>query len=894
MASSGSGSGPAADEHLLALLRAIRLRQAAPDAVASGIADTVEALRRPEEAAHQALPPGETHEALPPGRTPPSLPALPSHHDDDVRAGQQLRPRWASSTPEQIGAVTPVELPGGSGGTPGSGARSGSPPGTDVPLADSPGSVARPADSPGSVAQPADPPGSLARPAGKPGLGPSALAGGDSADRPESGSFGHSGSVETGAEGSGGTAAPGRSFWEHSRARPVPPAFKRGPARSGPDKFGGGEGAPASGPVTGGEGGSVAGSEGVGRAASSSGARRPAWTPLIDPTRASGRELPAETVTPESGSDDLGELLDSASVDHPESPTLDDGYEHGLSGHEGVLERDSRARWTGGGSAPVGDDVEPAPPGSGPFFARERRRGSAYPSTGSGSEARETSGREPAITDGEALTPDEVGRYADVEAVGKPSRNRFAGLGGKRGESGVRPVVEPSLMEGTEVETGPRPEWALGSGARADRVRNEGGSLRGESGAHATRAGAPAPRLPGFDMPHVMPPMVARARSAAGDGMDPADDALLRETQRLLSTSLTFAGGPVEVAERLRSALMQAHPSLMEALPGGPRTRTGQLARALTWLVHHLDRPPALVEGTGKLGMALAACGVEPAQLQLVGAALAEAMRAGMAPGQWRQDFDLAWRSTWQHAYEWIAHGMARAAHEPLVWDATVVEHDLRRPDLAVVRLQPTLPMPFRPGQFARVRVAELPQIWRPYSLAGAPRRDDLIELHVRAKTITGVSGTLVHRTKVGDHVALAPAEGAMALPADPGRNLLMIAGDTGVAPLKALLAELADTGDERSAVLFWGVRDLGELYDIEEIAELARLARRATVVPVVSEGDPGPYASGLVTDAVAAYGEWSDHEVYLAGPPLMLAVTSAALHQLGVAPERIHHDPPE
>jgi NAD(P)H-flavin reductase len=94
--------------------------------------------------------------------------------------------------------------------------------------------------------------------------------------------------------------------------------------------------------------------------------------------------------------------------------------------------------------------------------------------------------------------------------------------------------------------------------------------------------------------------------------------------------------------------------------------------------------------------------------------------------------------------------------------------------------------------------------------------------------------------------------------------------------------------------VLFWGVRTLDELYDIEEIAEIARAARRTTVVPVISEGEAGPYASGLVTDAVAAYGEWSKHEVYLAGPPVMLAATSAALHQLGVQAEHIHHDAPE
>jgi NAD(P)H-flavin reductase/hemoglobin-like flavoprotein len=376
--------------------------------------------------------------------------------------------------------------------------------------------------------------------------------------------------------------------------------------------------------------------------------------------------------------------------------------------------------------------------------------------------------------------------------------------------------------------------------------------------------------------------------------MDPADDELLRETQRLLSTSLTFAGGPTEVAERFRDALRQAHPALIAALPGGERSQTEQLALGLIWLVHSLDDPPMLVAGCGQLGAALAECGIAPQQLQLVGAALAEAMRAGMAPGQWRQEFDRAWRSTWQHVYEWILHGETLASYQPTAWTAVVVRHEVRRPDLAVIRLRPYLPMPFRPGQYARIEVPGQPGIWRPYSLTGEPHRDNIVELHVRAKTQAGVSGTLVYRTKVGDTVRLSRPEGAMGLPEPAERDLLLIAGDTGVVPLKAMLTELAATEDPRSAVLFWGVRNSDELYDIAEITEIARGARRATVVPVISEGAPGPYASGLVTDAVAAYGEWSNHEVYLAGPPPMLAATSAALRRLGVHPGHIHHDAAE
>jgi NAD(P)H-flavin reductase/hemoglobin-like flavoprotein len=482
------------------------------------------------------------------------------------------------------------------------------------------------------------------------------------------------------------------------------------------------------------------------------------------------------------------------------------------------------------------------------FFGRPKRAGQTGPAESRGADAEPKTG--------------ELELPTEIDEVGRPSRNLFAGL------TPVRKQPPSPMPE----EPGPipeRPPWAKGE---------------------PQHGGSQGHRVPTPEMPHVAP---GRRRYAEADGMDPADDALLRETQRLLSTSLTFAGGPDEVAARFREALLQAHPTLIAALPGGEPTQTELLSRGITWLVHHLDRPPVLVDGCAKLGAALDACGVSPDELRMVGPALAQAIRAGMPPGAWRQDFDLAWRSTWQHAYEWIRHGELTHATETGIWDAVVVDHDLRRHDLAVVRFRPLLPMPYEPGQYARIEVPELPGIWRPYSLAGAPRRNDVIELHVRAKTQTGVSGTLVYRTQEGDRVRFGRAEGSMTLP-ESRRDLLMIAGDTGVAPLKALLTELADTGDPRSAVLFWGVRNLDELYDVDALTQLARTARRTTVVPVVSEGNPGPYASGLVTDAVAAYGEWSDHEVFLSGPPAMLASTKAALQLLGVSPERIRHDAPE
>ncbi len=416
--------------------------------------------------------------------------------------------------------------------------------------------------------------------------------------------------------------------------------------------------------------------------------------------------------------------------------------------------------------------------------------------------------------------------------------------------------------------------------------------------AHPTGTAPPGTQPPGTQPAGTQPVGTQPVGSGAHGGGQPVvggdhpdGDAVLRDLQRVLRRCLAEAGPTGEVAGRLRDILAAAQPQLLVPLPGTPESQREQLLAGLLWLVESLDRPQAVAAGCGQLGGVLREWGVAPQQAQLVGAALAEALRAGMGAA-WTREYDTAWRTTWRLVHRWLADGAA-ADWAPVMWSAAVVEHDRRRADLAVLRIRPYLPYRFLPGQFTRVEVAQHPQVWRPYSLAGAPRFDNVLELHVRAKGTSSVSGALVYDTKVGDRVRVRAAGGEMVLDPASRRDLLMIAGDTGVAPFKALLTELAVTADPRTAMLFWGVRSLADLYDVAELEAIARSCRRATVVPVVSDGDPGPYPSGLVTDAVAAYGEWSAADVFLAGPPAMVAATTVTLRTLlGIDPARIRHDP--
>jgi NAD(P)H-flavin reductase/hemoglobin-like flavoprotein len=861
--SSGSGSGSGADQHLLALLRAIRLRQAAPDAAAAGVADAAAALTGRADS-DDGRPEGGPSDTSPPAAARRGLPVAPSHYVVVPGGGAQSpRPGWAAPS----GDVTEAGPDGAGRGASGGSASSGSPARSDASAA--PGASTSDDGTGGPAGR--DPVITPGPPAGSTPAGSAPTAGGGGRLPP---AYGGVPPTTAGRTGPGRPVPPG-GFFDHGPQ--LRPAGLPSATAGGTD-------------VTGVPPGTVPPSAGTTPPPAGNAPLPAGNAPLPAgnaPLPAGNAPLPAGNAPPPAGTAPL-----------PTGAVQRDVGQFGVvqpaAGRSGAVERGAGQGGVvrpGTGQSPAGQPgvtgpgagsaraagmsaVNPrviglGPGGPGPTEgnpAAEAGRARPTPDPVPGqfadeleraAELAERSWRErpgphdPGAEVVELMWHDHPGGYGPIGAI-SPIEGPISGVPEVPPLFGVQPVQVPGLEISNDNAATPSPHGAAFAGEAPTRT------------------------------------------SESIDGMDPADDALLRQTGRLLSTSLAFAGGPDEVAERLRAALLQAYPGVLAALPGNASAQTEQLAQALTWLVHNLDHPPVLVDGCGRLGAALTECGIDAQQLHLVGAALAEAMRAGMPPGSWRQDFDLAWRSSWQHAYEWILHGETLVSHQPTVWAAVVVGHELRRDDLAVVRLRPYLPMPFRPGQYARIQVPEVPGVWRPYSLTGSPREDNVLELHVRAKTTNGVSGTLVYRTNVGDRVELSRAEGQMGLPAQPQRDLLLIAGDTGVVPLKALLTELAATDDPRSAVLFWGVRNLEELYDIADITEIARSAKRATVIPVISEGNPGPYASGLVTDAVAAYGEWSNHEVYLAGPPLMLAATTAALLQLGVARDQIHHDLPE
>ncbi|MCS0600102.1 globin domain-containing protein [Streptomyces sp. LP11] len=378
----------------------------------------------------------------------------------------------------------------------------------------------------------------------------------------------------------------------------------------------------------------------------------------------------------------------------------------------------------------------------------------------------------------------------------------------------------------------------------------------------------------------------------AGAGQPPPDPdaydgAADRET---ITRYLPFVTPFDALIEHLYAAMFERHPYLRGLFPDSMDFQRAHLEQAFWYLIEHLDRPREVADFCARLGRDHRKLGVQPVHYEVFEQALTEALRRAAGP-HWAPEPERAWLRMLRFAVASMVAGAAEALAEPPYWNGTVTAHELRRPDLAVLRVRTAEPFPYRAGQYTRLQSPLLPLTWRPYSIARAPRPDGELEFHVRRTGPGGVSDALVTGTRAGDTLRLGPAQGTTTLDDDPAREVLIVAGGTGWATARALLEELAKRPLGRTAHVFVGARALDDLYDTTALSKLEDTCPWLRVVPVLGEG-PGGTADGSVADAVARHTDWSGHLAYVSGPPRMITATVRALTARHLPPDRVRHDP--
>jgi CDP-4-dehydro-6-deoxyglucose reductase len=206
------------------------------------------------------------------------------------------------------------------------------------------------------------------------------------------------------------------------------------------------------------------------------------------------------------------------------------------------------------------------------------------------------------------------------------------------------------------------------------------------------------------------------------------------------------------------------------------------------------------------------------------------------------------------------------------------------------LRLPAVEPFTWQPGQYVDVMLAGGRR--RSFSLANPPHAGPLLELHVRRSSRGEFTGQVFGSMTEGTLRRVEGPLGQMIYRPQAG-PLLLVGGGTGYAPMKAILRHVLESGARRDVVLYWGARTSSDLYDDPWLRELAAREPGFSYVPVLSDEEPAAGGlRGLVHEAVLAAGlPLAQMDIYLAGPPEMVAALRNALPGHGADPARIVFD---
>jgi toluene monooxygenase electron transfer component len=205
----------------------------------------------------------------------------------------------------------------------------------------------------------------------------------------------------------------------------------------------------------------------------------------------------------------------------------------------------------------------------------------------------------------------------------------------------------------------------------------------------------------------------------------------------------------------------------------------------------------------------------------------------------------------------------------------------------------------FLPGQYA---LFYLPGLEAPRTYSMSNIDDGSGEWAFIVRRVPGGVGTvtLFDKVAVGSEITLDGPYGLAYLRTDSPRDLVLIGGGSGLAPVLSLargaVAEPKLAG--RKIHVFYGARTTRDLCGSADLEALPGYASRITFTPVLShhgddsvetwEGAKG-FVHEIARDFVAE--RWNDYEYYFAGPPPMATAVQQMLIEKRVPYPQVHFD---
>jgi CDP-4-dehydro-6-deoxyglucose reductase, E3 len=220
-----------------------------------------------------------------------------------------------------------------------------------------------------------------------------------------------------------------------------------------------------------------------------------------------------------------------------------------------------------------------------------------------------------------------------------------------------------------------------------------------------------------------------------------------------------------------------------------------------------------------------------------------------------------------------------RTAHDIPVKTLPARIEKLERLAPDVIELQLRLPanehLQFLAGQYIDILLKDGRK--RSFSLANAPGEGKLLELHIRHVPGGFFTEQVFTTMKARDILRFSGPHGGFFLKNDASKPVILLAGGTGFAPIKAIVEQAIADGYPHPLHIYWGAKARVDLYQDTLPAAWAAAHTNIHYVPVLSEpaaGNDWQGRTGFVHRAVVAdFPNLSGFQVYACGSPVMIDV---------------------
>lgn len=194
--------------------------------------------------------------------------------------------------------------------------------------------------------------------------------------------------------------------------------------------------------------------------------------------------------------------------------------------------------------------------------------------------------------------------------------------------------------------------------------------------------------------------------------------------------------------------------------------------------------------------------------------------------------------------------------------------------DIAQIIVVPLAePLIYRAGQYLTLTYPDNSQ--QPFSIANTPNKNSEIELHIRHLATDAATTAMLKQLQATKKVSVYGPFGNAFYRHSPDNPVILLAGGTGFAYIKAIVEQAMFANDLRTLHLYWGVKTAKDFY-LPELPELWRKKlKNFYYTKTISRAEKNSSLAkiGYAYHAVVEdYVDLSTFQVYASGPQKMIA----------------------